>query len=231
MIGDIHGAHKALMQCLERSKFNFEQDKLICLGDVCDGWPETKKCVDELLTIKNLVYILGNHDLWTLEWAKGDIDRIDTNWIANGGRSTIVSYEYRKPPKEHIEFFQNAYDESLIYQKNNTVFVHAGIDYEYPENSSMFTLLWDREFVRKVFSFSRTDEPLTRFKRIFVGHTPTLSHIIRGDDKPMKLGEVWALDTGAGWHGKLTIMDVDTEEYWQSDLVPILYPGVKGRGQ
>ena len=32
------------------------------------------------------------------------------------------------------------------------------------------------------------------------------------------------MDTGAGWNGKLTIMDVDTEEYWQSDLVESLYP-------
>lgn len=33
-MGDIHGAYKALQQCLERSKFNYENDKLIQLGDV-----------------------------------------------------------------------------------------------------------------------------------------------------------------------------------------------------
>lgn len=30
-------------------------------------------------------------------------------------------------------------------------------------------------------------------------------------------------------HGKLTIMDLDTQEYWQSDLVKELYPNEKGR--
>jgi hypothetical protein len=32
------------------------------------------------------------------------------------------------------------------------------------------------------------------------------------------------MDTGAGWTGKLTIMDVQTKEYWQSELVQLLYP-------
>jgi len=37
------------------------------------------------------------------------------------------------------------------------------------------------------------------------------------------------MDTGAGWSGKLTIMDIDTNEFWQSDVVKDLYPE-GGRG-
>lgn len=40
---------------------------------------------------------------------------------------------------------------------------------------------------------------------------------------------VWNIDTGAGFKGKLTIMDADTKEFWQSDPVPELYPNEKGR--
>ena len=47
-IGDIHGAYKALVQCFERSGFDYENDRLIVLGDVCDGYPEVKQCIDEL---------------------------------------------------------------------------------------------------------------------------------------------------------------------------------------
>jgi serine/threonine protein phosphatase 1 len=46
-VGDIHGSHRALLQVLERSGFNREEDRLITLGDICDGWPETKKCIYE----------------------------------------------------------------------------------------------------------------------------------------------------------------------------------------
>ena len=49
VIGDIHGAYRALLQCLEKSRFDYQQDTLICLGDVSDGWPETSQAVDELL--------------------------------------------------------------------------------------------------------------------------------------------------------------------------------------
>ena len=33
-IGDIHGAYKSLVQCLERSKFDYNNDRLIVMGDV-----------------------------------------------------------------------------------------------------------------------------------------------------------------------------------------------------
>jgi serine/threonine protein phosphatase 1 len=36
-IGDIHGAYKAMMQCFERSGFDYKKDHLIVMGDVCDG--------------------------------------------------------------------------------------------------------------------------------------------------------------------------------------------------
>jgi len=33
-MGDIHGSFKALKQCLQRSKFNYQKDRLIVLGDI-----------------------------------------------------------------------------------------------------------------------------------------------------------------------------------------------------
>jgi serine/threonine protein phosphatase 1 len=37
------------------------------------------------------------------------------------------------------------------------------------------------------------------------------------------------MDTGAGWSGVLSMMNVDTKEVFTSDPVPDLYPGVVGR--
>ena len=64
VLGYIHGAYKALEQVFSRSGFDYEKDRLIVLGDVCDGWIETKQAVDELLKVKNIIYIIGNHDKW-----------------------------------------------------------------------------------------------------------------------------------------------------------------------
>ena len=47
--------------------------------------------------------------------------------------------------------------------------------------------------------------------------------------EPVRRLNIWNLDQGAGWNGKLTLMDAHTEEYWQSDLVGELYPDELGR--
>jgi serine/threonine protein phosphatase 1 len=90
ILGDVHGAYRALIQVFERSGFDPLTDRLISLGDVADRNPDVAKCFDELLKIRDLVYILGNHDWWLMEWfleAKSD-----PMWIFQGGNASIRSY-------------------------------------------------------------------------------------------------------------------------------------------
>jgi serine/threonine protein phosphatase 1 len=68
VMGDIHGDYIALVQCLERSGSDYYNDQLIQLGDISDGLKDVYECVDELLKIKNLVSIKGNHDEWFREF-------------------------------------------------------------------------------------------------------------------------------------------------------------------
>jgi len=37
------------------------------------------------------------------------------------------------------------------------------------------------------------------------------------------------MDTGAGWSGVLSMMNIDTKEIFTSDHVDTLYPGITGR--
>ena len=62
VVGDIHGNYKALKQVLKRSKFDYEKDELIIIGDVVDGYNCSFEVVEELLKIKNRIFIIGNHD-------------------------------------------------------------------------------------------------------------------------------------------------------------------------
>jgi len=62
-IGDIHGAYKALIQCFKRSKFDYKKDRLIVMGDVCDGYPDVKQCIDELLK-HEIIFIKERHLFW-----------------------------------------------------------------------------------------------------------------------------------------------------------------------
>jgi len=67
---------------------------------------------------------------------------------------------------------------------------------------------------------------IENFKEVFIGHTTTECW---KQTVPMHAANIWNLDTGAGMYGKLTIMDVDTKEFWQSDKGNELYPEYRGR--
>lgn len=225
VIGDIHGAYKALTQVLEKSNFNYEKDLLISLGDLCDGWPETSKCLNELLKIKNLIVVLGNHDQWALQWMKHGIK--EPGWLGQGGRQTIKSYSNKKVPESHIELLEEA---PVYYlDDDNKLFVHAGIDINLPlEKQDEYCLLWDRTFFTMVKLKMGIDSapPFTNFKEVFIGHSPIHGY---GYLQPLKVGDVWLMDTGASWDGVLSMMDLDSYEIYTSEPPVNMYPKGSGR--
>ncbi len=218
VIGDIHGSYKALVQCFERSAFDFSKDRLIVLGDVCDGYPDVRQCIDELLKIRQCDYVIGNHDLWALQWAEEGIKK--EIWLNQGGANTIVSYGDGKMVPEHVDFLAKAQD---WIELENMVFVHGGFDPARPlKEQDLKILVWDRALLysaEKRYT-SEPDFQYGGYRDIFIGHTTTEQF---GSFRPLHFCNVWAMDTGAGWGGVLTIMDIDTKEYWQSDFSRVLY--------
>ena len=65
------------------------------------------------------------------------------------------------------------------------------------------------------------------YDEVFIGHTSTSWE--HKDLKPVHASNVWNLDQGGGWEGVLTLMNIDTKEFFQSDLVFTLYPNAKRR--
>lgn len=239
VLGDIHGNHKGLVQCLEKSKFNSDEDRLICLGDIVDGLPDTRQCVDELLKLKTCHVCMGNHDLWFLKLltAGGQPEDI---WLKQGGLATLASYGgimQLDVPTEHLKFFESFYPYIV---KDNTVFVHGGFNQQKAlEDQELDELVWNRQMVETAWKKTTRNQryKFGAYDEIFVGHTTTQAFGIwdgtcivqRRPTVPLHLCNVWMLDTGAGWDGCLTIMDIETKEYWQSDPALQLYPGM-GRG-
>lgn len=224
VLGDIHGACRALEQCLSRCNFDPAHDQLIALGDVCDGWPEVKQCIDVLLDIPNLIYILGNHDSWALKWFREH--QQPELWLGQGGQATVDSYR-QGVPADHRKFLEQA---RLYYLSDErALFVHAGINPDLPldqQDDSIF--LWDRSLFNLAnrLKLYHRERSLGNYKEIYIGHSPTIRV---GSSVPLQSGNVWMMDTGAAWDGYLTIMDIDSKVYYQSDRVADLYPGIKGR--
>lgn len=224
VIGDIHGAHRALQQCFKRSGFDRQTDLLICLGDLCDGWPGVDKVFNELLEVRNLVLLLGNHDQWLLNYfLTGDAPDI---WLMQGGYQTIKRYK-SGVPSTHLELLRNA-RYYFILDKN--LFVHGGFLPEVPiEQQDEEVFLWDRSLVRTALSHKQHGKEvrITPFDMVYVGHTPTINF---EDNKPITTCGVCLMDTGAGWPGGiLTLMDIDSKRVFQSDRVDELYCGFRGR--
>lgn len=226
VMGDIHGNIRALNQCLERSNIDLAKDTLIQLGDVSDRFPDTAKVVEKLLSIPNLIAIRGNHDQWARTWLQTEAK--ESAWLNNGGKETIDSYSKIGDSIDiarHVLFFRDIQVNYHIDDKNR-IFVHGG--FTHPKGPAFDLVkdqcLWDRSLWNDALLgqkvFRKQPELLKEFHEIYIGHTSTMNWY---QDEPMNAFNVWNLDTGAGSNGKLTIMDIDTKEFWQSEFVDTLY--------
>ena len=257
VMGDIHGAFKAFQQCLTRSGFNRDTDFLIQLGDIVDGYPEVYEVVEALLEIKHLVLIKGNHDQWFQMFYQTDYHPALWRY---GGKATILSYlkHAGKPvqilsagdgfktsltkkdiPASHKHLFDN--QQLYFRDAYNRFFTHGGFDRHLPlslQKESAF--FWDRELFNAALEASQYQTKgiipegfynNADFTEIFIGHTSTTKW---QTDQPIQALNITNVDTGAGHHGRLTIMELPdgppilpglstSYRFWQSDPLTELY--------
>lgn len=236
VIGDIHGGLKALVQLLERAKVTPE-DKLIFLGDYVDGWSDSANVVSYLIEFSKqntCIFLRGNHDDLTHRWLRDG--ELNDQWLQHGGQSSIDAYrQFSEEEKQaHIKFFEQMVN--YYIDKENRLFVHAGFTNQRgPENEYTPTpFYWDRTLWEMAMCLDPNLKPgdknypkrLELFNKIFIGHTP-VTRI--GEEKPVNFANVYNVDTGAAFMGKLSMMDVNSLEVVQSDPVHELYPEESGR--
>lgn len=231
VIGDIHGALKALNQIIKLIKPD-ENSRLIFLGDYVDGLPESGQTIDfliELDTRFNCVFLKGNHDVWLEEWL--ETGHADPLWLASDGQSTLRSYGSFSgvEKKKHRDFLRKF--RSFYVDDQQNLYVHAGFTSQQGPAKEMYEnyLFNDRTLLETAMIFKDMKQHptdhfpvrLSLFNEIFIGHTPTLKF---GSEVPIHAANLWNMDTGVKKNGKLTAMDVKTKEFWQSDLIIDLYP-------
>ena len=236
VIGDIHGGLRALHQIMERANVT-KNDTLIFLGDYVDGWSQSPQVLDFIIDLKkkqNCICMRGNHDDLLLEWLDQSKDNL--LWYKHGGEATVLAYESVSAgtKQKHIEFLKSLDNYHLDEQRR--LYVHAGftnmngVDFEYFPG----LFYWDRTLWETALALDTTmkiDHPFypkrfTLYHEIYIGHTP-VTRI--GETIPVQKANVWNVDTGAAFKGPLTIMDVDTKEFWQSEPLSQLYFDEKGR--
>jgi serine/threonine protein phosphatase 1 len=238
VVGDIHGGLLALIQVFKMVNLSTE-DKIIFLGDYVDGWNDSALLINFLINLNQTnecIFIRGNHDIWCQEWLQSEMK--NDVWLQHGGRSTIESYrdidQIRK--EVHLNFFNGMVD--YYVDNEGHLFIHAGYKSmqgpAYEIDHSIFSTdrsLWeialalDEGLAKEDVLYPKR---LLVFNEIFIGHTPTTKF---GMTTPMNKANIWNIDTGAAFTGPLTILDIKTKEFWQSEPVQSLYPDQRGRNK
>jgi calcineurin-like phosphoesterase family protein len=237
VIGDIHGAYRAVEQAIQRAAPR-KDDRLIFLGDYVDGWSQSRQVIEYLMELDgayDCIFLRGNHDAWCEEWLAGCGAARD--WLFHGGAATVSSYDGTTPDDigRHLDFFGRM---RPYYEQDGRLFIHAGFASMHGPAAEHYATnyFWDRTLWETALAVDDRIPPdsllyprrLLLYQEIYIGHTPTTNY---GYDIPMQCCNVWNIDTGAAFTGRVSVMDIGTKKFFQSDIVQQLYPGETGRNK
>lgn len=240
IIGDVHGSYRALMEVLDKAAFGSD-DELYFTGDAADGYPDVYETLRFFADLGNRFHpVIGNHDVWLQNWLLRN--EAPYEWVSQGGKASLLSFEKNgvsDEEKRKIGTFLSSWP--YVISTEREFICHGGpgerMRDEDMERLSLIrrngqdedpdgcAVMWDRSY----YVYAEYDEAhnmeCMRFgnmsgkKKLFAGHSEIASY------KPLisPRYNFVNLDTGAGWAGCLTIMDMDTLEYWQSRKSSILY--------
>ena len=231
VIGDIHGAAKALKDVLDKSLFDYDNDLLICLGDYVDGWSESKEVIDILLNVKNLIPLLGNHDYNVYKFYLSGLKVIPPeSFILAYSKETIESFGFDIEQK-YLDFFKNCHLYHFI-ENEKKVFAHASIHPSKSIKNTKDNILWERDIINLAYKNRWYDTYIygSSFDEIYLGHT-MVQHFDYKYCDPQKWGNVYAMDTGSCRTGCISMMDIDTKDVYQSEPSCTYYPNEEGRNQ
>ena len=224
-IGDVHGCIRTLDALLDTLAADAggglgPEDTLVFVGDYIDRGPDSAGVLDRALELEaasraktgpECVFLRGNHDQMMLDYVDGRGDA--ELWWANGGRTTLMSYENRREwsvPTAHIDFLRRT---ELVAEREGFVFVHAGLDptrtvVENLEDPDPDVFLWSRDHLQS--DLSRWEKP------VVCGHTPVL--------EPIDLPRLIDIDTGAVFVtreglGRLTAVSLPDRRFLAAETV------------
>jgi len=212
VVGDIHGCFDTVWRAMEAVSFDPARDRIVSLGDLIDRGPQSH-AAPAFLRLPFVTAVRGNHEDMLLElYGEGEPRPEVLEYAArhNGfGWWLGATDEQRQDVLDAVAGLPVAVE---IEGGDGVGFVHADVPLgmswgEFaaalrdgdPEVSE--TAMWGRDRIR-----SGHDGGVDGIGTVFVGHTPLR--------RPLRLGNVWAVDTaavyrrlGAGY-GTLTFADV-----------------------
>ncbi|MDH5376744.1 MAG: metallophosphoesterase [Gammaproteobacteria bacterium] len=219
VVGDIHGHFDLLQQFLDQVQFDTKADRLISVGDLIDRGPQSLLAA-QFLSYDWFYAVRGNHETLMLD-SLAEVPGIQDVWLQVGGNwSQFASTDELALLASMITELPWAIE--IETDRGPVGIVHADVPAELSwtelferissgkmNDKELNTLIWSRNRYRQLslsLLYPETEPtlPVEGAHRIYVGHSIVGDHQV--------FGNVVFLDTGAFSGGKLTIIDLATEE-------------------
>lgn len=209
VVGDLHGCYRLLMQELEKIRFNFEQDLLICTGDLVDRGSENLECIS-LLDQPWFLSVRGNHEEMCI---KGRDDVWIQDMHARNGGEWFYLLSTEKQDELSEIFSQLPLVIEIQLEDKNIGILHADIDIhdwnqfktniakgerKIPGLTSAYTnALWGRGRIRH---HSKRYGTVKNIDEIYLGHTIVKKHT--------QIDNCHYIDIGSSYTQKLCIVKI-----------------------
>ena len=242
-IGDIHGCYNKLINLLNQVKPT-NKDLLIFHGDYTDRGENNVECmrfVLKMVNYKNIIFLLGNHELMLLEhiiYNMGYIRKINMQDIKNMSLEEfkILFNEMRSSTDYYHDYLPNGGSKTLseIVRKNEyqlfkdylclLVRLYTKFEMNINNQHTIFVhaginpfkdldkqILTDLVWIRWEFFDNYKSKA-----KVVIGHTPTQN--INGDNKPIILpNNIIMVDTGS-WRSCISAFNINDNNYWQDTV-------------
>ncbi len=219
VVGDIHGHFELFDLLLKDIEFDPTVDRMISVGDTIDRGPESERAL--YFWKQSWFYLVrGNHEAM-LAGSADLLTGMSNLWMKNGGEWSF------DVPESMLDEMAEMYDYlpytiSIETPHGNVGVVHADLpthgnwtklikdlQKHKIKEKDLKTLLWSRDTYRKYrmsleYGGAFKESFVEGIHKVYVGHS-----IVRN---PVLFGNTMFIDTGAYCNGKLTAIDLMTED-------------------
>jgi len=198
VIGDIHGEFPLLIELMNDLPIDWDNDRIVFLGDYIDRGNFIKETINYLSQIKgDVVFLRGNHEDMFLKYLVGKDMEL---YLLNGGKKTLSQIDDLIWLKDFIMKTQ------IYFEDENYFYIHGGLEDRSIEDNIRYCDPEDLLWIRDDFIESRYDWG----KKIVFGHTIFETPLIEDN----KIG----IDTGAYINGVITCIELPSEKIYQKKI-------------